>query len=246
VVLASIGQEQAGEMESVAEERDFHERLAAIARELAHESDMPHTLQRIVELAAVHLDGEVYASISLVRQRRQVDTPASSDERATRADQLQYEANQGPCLDAIWEQDTFQIDDMTTERRYPDWARRVAEETGIRSSLSLQLFTNEDSLGALNLYSPQPEGFDPETRGEGLAFAAQAAVALRSAKNEQHLRAAMATRNLIGQAQGILMERFKVTAEQAFTVLARVSQESNIKLRDVAQRLIDTRETPGR
>ena len=85
---------------------------------------------------------------------------------------------------------------MTTEQRYPDWARRVAEQTGIRSSLSLQLFTNEDSLGALNLYSPQPQAFDAETRGEGLAFAAQAAVALRSARNEQHLSAAMASHNL--------------------------------------------------
>lgn len=233
-------------MGPVAEERDFHERLAAIARELAHEPDMPHTLQRIVELAAINLDGEIYASISLVQPRQQVQTPASTDERATRADQLQYEANQGPCLDAIWEQDTFQIDDMTTEQRYPDWARRVAEETGIRSSLSLQLFTNEDSLGALNLYSPQPRGFDAETRGEGLAFAAQAAVALRSARKDQHLRAAMASHNLIGQAQGVLMERFKVTAEQAFAVLSRASQDTNIKLRDVAQRLIDTVENPGR
>jgi AmiR/NasT family two-component response regulator len=101
-------------------------------------------------------------------------------------------------------------------------------------------------VGALNLYSPQPEGFDAETRGEGLAFAAQAAVALRSARNEQHLRAAMVSHNLIGQAQGILMERFKVTAEQAFAVLTRVSQQSNVKLRDVAQRLIDTGEIPGR
>lgn len=233
-------------MEPVAEERDFHERLAAIARELAHEPDMPHTLQRIVELAAANLDGEIYASISLVQPRQQVQTPASTDERATRADQLQYEANQGPCLDAIWEQDTFQIDDMTTEQRYPDWARRVAEETGIRSSLSLQLFTNADSLGALNLYSPQPRGFDAEIRGEGLAFAAQAAVALRSARKDQHLRAAMASHNLIGQAQGILLERFTVTAEQAFAVLSRASQDTNIKLRDVAQRLIDTVENPGR
>jgi GAF domain-containing protein len=230
----------------VAEERDFDQRLAAIARELVHEPDTPQTLQRIVELAAAHLDGEVYASVSLVQQRRQVQTPATSDERAVRADQLQYELGEGPCLDAIWEQDTFQIDDMTTEQRYPDWARRVAEETGIRSSLSLQLFTNEDSLGALNLYSPQPRGFDAETRGEGLAFAAQAAVALRSAQTEQHLRAAMATRTLIGQAQGILMERFKMTTEQAFAVLSRISQQSNVKLRDVAQRLVDTGETPAR
>jgi ANTAR domain/GAF domain len=230
----------------VAEERDFDERLAAIARELVNEPDMQQTLQRIVELAAANLDREVYGSVSLVRHRRQVQTPASSDERATRADQLQHELGEGPCLDAIWEQDTFQIDDMTTEQRYPDWARRVAQETGIRSGLSLQLFTNADSLGALNLYCPQPRGFDPETRGEGLAFAAQAVVALRSAENEQHLRAAMASHKLIGQAQSVLMERFKVTAERAFTVLARASQDTNVKLRDVAQRLIDTGESSGR
>jgi AmiR/NasT family two-component response regulator len=76
-------------------------------------------------------------------------------------------------------------------------------------------------------------------------FAAHAAVALRSAQDKQSLRIAMTTRNLIGQAQGILMERFKMTAEQAFAVLARVSQQTNVKLRDVAQRLIDTGQTPG-
>jgi hypothetical protein len=251
--LGSVGvssplsaQVQAREGSAVAEERDFGERLAAIARELVHEPDMQHTLQRIVELAAADLDGEVYASVSLVGRRQQVDTAAASDERAARADQLQYELGEGPCLDAIWAQDTVQIDDMTTEHRYPAWSWRVAEEIGIRSSLSLQLFTNEDGLGALNLYAPQPRGFDAETRGAGLAFAAQAAVVLRSAQNEQHLRAAMATRTLIGQAQGILMERYKMTAEQAFAVLSRVSQQTNVKLRDVAQRLIDTGETPGR
>jgi GAF domain-containing protein len=249
--LGSVGvssplsaQVQAREGSAVAEERDFGERLAAIARELVHEPDMQHTLQRIVELAAADLDGEVYASVSLVGRRQQVDTAAASDERAARADQLQYELGEGPCLDAIWAQDTVQIDDMTTEQRYPDWARRVAEQTGIRSSLSCRLFTDKDSLGALNLYAPQPQAFAVETRGEGLAFAAQAAVALRSAQTEQHLRAAMATRSLIGQAQGILMERFKVTPNQAFAILARISQETNSRLRDVARYLVDTREFP--
>jgi hypothetical protein len=89
-------QVQAREGSAVAEEHDFDERLAAIARELVHEPDMQHTLQRIVELAAANLDREVYASVSLVRRRRQVQTPAASDERAARADQLQYEASQGP------------------------------------------------------------------------------------------------------------------------------------------------------
>ncbi len=87
---------------------------------------------------------------------------------------------------------------------------------------------------------------DAETRGEGLAFAAQAAVALRSAQTEQHLRTAMTTRNLIGMAQGILMERLRITPDQAFGVLSRLSQERNEKLREVARRLVETGEIPGR
>jgi len=232
----------------MSEPTDFNERLAAIARELANEPDMQTTLQRVVEAAAQNLDGEVWASVSLVKRRREVETPASSDDRAARADQLQYELKEGPCVDAIWEQETFQIDDMTTDQRYPRWARAVVQETGIRSSLSLQLFTNaeHDSLGALNLYSPEPSAFDHETRGEGLAFAAQAAVALRSAQTEEHLLIAMATRTLIGQAEGILLERLKLTANQAFIVLSRLSQEGNVKLREVARRLVETGEIPGR
>jgi GAF domain-containing protein len=226
--------------------RDFEERLTAIARDLLNERDVQHTLQRVVEGAAVTLEGEVWASVSLVKQRREVTTPATSDDRAARADALQYETQQGPCLDAIWERETFQIDDLTVDQRYPRWSRVVAEQTGIRSSLSLQLFTDEEhnSLGALNLYSPRPSAFDPETRGEGLAFAAQAAIALHSARTEEHLRSAIATRTAIGQAQGILMERLKITATQAFGVLNALSQERNEKLRDVARRLVETGEIP--
>jgi GAF domain-containing protein len=232
----------------MSEMSDFNERLAAIARELVSEPDMQHTLQRVVEAAAANLDGEVWASVSLVKQRREIETPAASDDRAERADQLQYELEEGPCLDAIWEHETFRIGDMTAEDRYPRWAQTVVEETGIRSSLSLQLFTDaeQNSLGALNLYSPRPEAFDDETRAEGLAFAAQAAVALRSAQTEEELRSGMVTRNLIGLAQGILVERLKLTPDQAFGVLSRLSQESNTKLREVARRLVETGEVPGR
>jgi GAF domain-containing protein len=231
----------------MAGKQDFEERLAAIARELLNEPDMQRTLQRAVDAAAENLGG-VWASVSLVRRRREVETPARSDDRAARADQLQYDLEEGPCLDAIWEQETFQIDDMTTEERYPRWSRAVADELGIRSSLSLQLFTDaeQSSLGALNLYSPGTGAFDDaETRGEAHAFAAQAAVALRSAQTEAHLRSAMTTRTLIGQAQGILMERLKLTPDQAFAVLSRLSQERNEKVREVARRLVETGEIPG-
>jgi GAF domain-containing protein len=231
----------------MSEMSDFNERLARIARELVSEPDMQHTLQGVVEAAAQNLDGEVWASVSLVKDRREVQTPAASDDRADRADQLQYELEEGPCLDAIWEQETFQIDDMSADERYPRWTRAVAEQTGIRSSLSLQLFTDaeQNSLGGLNLYSPQPSAFDAETRAEALAFAAQAAVALRSAQTEENLRSGMATRNLIGMAQGILIERLRLTPDQAFAVLSRLSQESNVKLREVARRLVQTGEIPG-
>jgi GAF domain-containing protein len=231
----------------MSEMSDFNERLARIARELVSEPDMQHTLQGVVEAAAQNLDGEVWASVSLVKDRREVQTPAASDDRADRADQLQYELEEGPCLDAIWEQETFQIDDMSADERYPRWTRAVAEQTGIRSSLSLQLFTDaeQNSLGGLNLYSPQPGAFDAETRAEALAFAAQAAVALRSAQTEENLRSGMATRNLIGMAQGILIERLRLTPDQAFAVLSRLSQERNVKLREVARRLVETGEIPG-
>ena len=170
----------------------------------------------------------------------------ASDDRATRADRLQYELEEGPCLDTIWEQETFRIDDMTADERYPRWSRAVAEQTDIRSSLSLQLYTDEDqkSLGALELYSPRPGAIDAQTRGEALAFAAQAAVAVTSARPEENLRPAMPTRPLIGQAEGIRREGMKTTADQAFGVLSRLSQQSNVKLREVASRLVETGEIP--
>jgi len=121
----------------VTEQDSFNVRLAAIARALLHEPDVQATLKRTVADAAATLDGALYASVSLVLHRRQVETPVYTDDRALWTDQLQYELGQGPCLDAVWEQDTFGIDDLSTEPRYGEWGRRVVAETGIRSSLSL-------------------------------------------------------------------------------------------------------------
>lgn len=222
--------------------RDIADLSAHVARYLRNAPDVHQTVQRLVDLAAAYLDDEVYASVSLVHGRR-VETPVSSDRRADHADQLQYTLGEGPCLDAIRRHETFRIDDMATDQQYPNWARRVVEETSIRSSLSFQLFTLEDSLGALNLYSAHPHAFDDEEiLAEGTVLAAQAAVALRGALNEENLRTALVTRSLIGQAQGILMERHKITADQAFQALAMISQERNVKLREVAQHLVDTGE----
>ena len=220
---------------------DFGSVLAEVARELTGQGDVKQTVQRVVDLAAEHLDGEIVASVSLVRARNQVETPASSDPRAERADALQYELGQGPCLDAIWEHETFEIEDMETEQRYPRWTTRVIEETELRSSLSYQLFTGDNTLGALNLYGFQPRAFDDDDRADGLLFAAHAAAALQAAVSDENLRSALTYRLVIGQAEGILMERHHITAQMAFDLLRRISQRSNVRLREVAQEIVEGR-----
>lgn len=110
--------------------------------------------------------------------------------------------------------------------------------------LSFQLFTSADTLGALNLYSRRPEAFDEEDLSAGLMLAAHAAVALAESQHAEQLRTAALNRTIIGQAQGILMERFSLTGDRAFTVLRRVSQDRNVKLHEVANQLVATRVLP--
>ena len=226
--------------------RQFHERLADAVRELeaAHQVDL--TLQRIVDLAAHLIDGEVRVAVCIVRHDHTVETPAASHEDARRADLLQYELGEGPCLSAIRDREVLQIDDLATDDRFPGWSGAVVEQTGVHSSLSFRLFTADGVLGALNFYAPQPHAFDEEIRGEGFLFAAQAAVTLQAAQREENLRTALLTRSVISQAQGILMERFHISAQQAFQLLSRVSQAEQVKIRDLATRVVETRQTPGR
>ncbi len=122
---------------------------------------MTQGLQRLVNAAPANLSPQTYASVSLMDQGRQVQTAAASDERALRADQLQYQVGQGPCLDAIREQDTVSIEDLTADARQPGWLRRAAQETGIRSALSLPLRIDGSagSPGSLDLYSPRRHPF---------------------------------------------------------------------------------------
>ena len=133
---------------------------------------------------------------------------------------------------------------MRTEQRLPRFAAE-AVRLGVLSSLSFQLFVEGDDLGALNLYARAPHAFGEESEDVGLVLAAHAAVALAGARREDHLRRAVDNRDLIGQAEGILMERHELTADQAFQVLARVSQQTNRKLVDVAEELTRTGTVPG-
>ncbi|WP_313404476.1 GAF and ANTAR domain-containing protein [Aeromicrobium sp.] len=210
------------------------DQFAEVARAMSAESGLDQTLQRAVAGAVELVDGCEHAGISVVEKRRVVETAAATDDLVRRGDQLQYELDEGPCLQSIHEQETVQSDDLTTEDRWPVWSRRAADELGVRSMLSVQLFVTHDTLGALNLYSSAVAAFTEDSRESALALAAHVAVAMLAAQEHDNYESALAHRTVIGQAQGILMERYQLTPDQAFATLVRVSQAQNRKLRNIA------------
>jgi GAF domain-containing protein len=213
--------------------------LSAMARDLEHQDDPVVMLAEIVVAAVAMVPGADEGSISFVTGRRQVTSEAPTGDLPVRVDALQYETRQGPCLDAVYEQQTVRVDDLATEQRWPLFAR-LASEAGAASMLSLQLFVEGDNLGALNLYGRSPNAFTDESEQVGLLFASHAAIAYAGVRKEAQLAQALANRDLIGQAKGILMERHKISAARAFLVLTRTSQDSNRKLHDIADELVRT------
>ncbi len=218
--------------------------LSRIARSLEQKDDIQGTLDAIVSSAIGTVPGAQHASISKIKNRREVTTVASTGELSRSVDQAQYDANEGPCLDVLYQRRTVQVPDMATERQWPGFSRK-ASELGAGSMLSVQLFVEGDDLGALNLINESPRAFDEDSEHVGLLFASHAAVAIIGAEREAQFRDALALRDVIGQAMGILMERHGLTANRSFAVLVRLSQNQNRKLHDLAQQIVDTRELPG-
>lgn len=216
-------------------------RLSDLARDLQQEQDTEAILASIVHAALELIPHVTDASISLVSGRRTIQSRAASGELPLMVDALQSEKGQGPCLDAAYDERVVRVPDLSQDERWPDFSQ-AAYDVGARSMLSIQLFVEGDKLGALNLYGDEVNAFDEESEQIALLVAAHAAIAFSDAKEIAQLTQALDTRDLIGQAKGILMERFKITSQQAFLVLTKASSESNIKLRDVAEHLTSSGE----
>jgi len=214
--------------------------LSELSREMQADLTDEALLRHIVVAAATEVPGADHAGITLV-VRKEVSTPAASSELVTRIDQVQYETGEGPCLDAARHHETVRSDDLRAEARWPEFATRAAR-LGVLSMLSLQLFVQDDSFGALNIYSANAWAFGPESESDGLLLAAHAALAMTAARTQRGLLVAMDSRDLIGQAKGILIERYKITGMEAFGLLVVSSQAVNRKLRDVAEHLVATGE----
>jgi GAF domain-containing protein len=226
-------------------ERDLAELLSEVARTLQAEHGVEDTLHAIVVSAADTIAGADHVGVSSVRRRRLIETVARTDELVDTVDKVQYETGEGPCMDAAWEQGTFRVDDLTTETRWPRFGP-AALNLGIRSILAFRLYVTGDDLGALNIYSGEPAAFDDDSQHVGQLFAAHAAVALAGSRREHQLNDALSSRDLIGQAKGILMQRHRVSGDNAFQILIKASQDSNIKLREVATFLVEHAEAAAR
>ena len=223
---------------------EFTHQLAEAARAMQAEDGTQQTLERAIANVTDMVGPCDLAGISILRKDG-IETPAASDEHTRRVDQLQYELQEGPCFDALREHEVVRAGDLPHDERWPRWGKAVADELGVHSSLSYRLFVTDDTLGSMDLYSKEVDAFDDDDLLHGQALAAHVAVAVAAAQDADNLQRAVTNRTVIGQAEGILMERFDISAERAFDVLRRVSQHRNQKLSQVAEHLVRTRQTPS-
>lgn len=221
----------------------FADQLADAARSMQGWASTQLTLERVVLVATEMIQACDLVGISIVHSDR-IDTPVGSDEKLNRIDELQFVLKEGPCFDALHLQEMVHSGDLANDRRWPNWGPLVASEVGVVSIVSYCLYTTRDTLGAMNLYSTEPDAFDSDDINNGHALAVHVGVALAASQNAEHLEMAIINRTSIGRAEGILMERFGIPADQAFAVLRRVSQSRNVKLNRVAEELVRTGITP--
>ncbi|OBB99234.1 GAF and ANTAR domain-containing protein [Mycobacterium sp. 852002-40037_SCH5390672] len=214
-------------------------RLTELVRDLQQNmpADGRPTLDALVHGAAESVPGAQHAGVTIAT-RRYLDTPSATDQYPTVLDGIQERQGEGPCLSAAWDQHTIRIDDLAADARWPRYRREALQRTPIRSVLSFRLFAFKHTAGALNLYASQTHAFDDESLEVGLTFATLLSLAWNIVQRNEQFRAAMASRDIIGQAKGMLMQRFGIGAVGAFELLKRLSQESNTPVADVAVRLV--------
>ncbi|RNF77903.1 GAF and ANTAR domain-containing protein [Streptomyces botrytidirepellens] len=218
----------------------FAEQMAVMARDLLAQDSVDGTLERITECAVEIVEGCDAAGI-LVLHGQKVETLAPTEGLVVRSDQLQELTGEGPCFDAaLRSEPVHRIKDFAApQERWPEFGRR-ARDLGIGSMMGFLLYTREEELGSLNLYSRSTGVFTKGSETAGWLLASHAAVAFSSARTADQLQQALSTRHTIGEAMGILMERLKISEDDAFSVLRRVSQERNIKLRDIARQVCES------
>jgi GAF domain-containing protein len=209
--------------------------MAVLTADVANHTPIETTLRQVTDSAVRFIDGVDCADITLVKGG-EFQSLAATSPVATKIDQAQYETGQGPCLDAVDRDVIVRSNDLRNDARWPHFAS-AAVALGIRSVMSFRLYTQGSDSGALNLFGSEPGPFAVDPEALGAMLATHAAVSLIAIERHSQFTSALASRDLIGQAKGIIMERFGVDAVRAFELLARLSQDSNTPLRVIAAQL---------
>lgn len=210
----------------------------AAAMQQRGETNVELALQELNASTVASVPGARYAGITQVDEAGVVSTLGATHEYPRVLDDIQREVNEGPCLSAAWENPTIQINELQTDLRWPKYRAAVLECTPIRAVMSIQLSIVGKSLAALNFHSETPGAFNEESVEIGLAFAGHTAGVWNSMQRERQFRTALNSRDVIGQAKGMLMERYDIDAVAAFELLRKYSQDANVKLIAVAQQIV--------
>jgi GAF domain-containing protein len=218
------------------------ETFAQLAMEMHEAEGLEETVQAVVDFALQALNCD-YAGVALRTTAGRPEVPAVTDPVVAEIYNFQMAGADGPLVQCMEDRSTINVPDTVQELRWPDWSKKVLE-LGVRSVLDVPLWSGSGTVGVLGLYSKQTDAFRSDEVAVAYILARHAAVAVATARREEHLKVAVDARKLVGQAMGILMERYNLNGDQAFQVLRRYSQDTNTKLREVAQQLIDSRRLP--
>ncbi|MDT5015391.1 MAG: hypothetical protein QOD39_1551 [Mycobacterium sp.] len=219
---------------------DLAQRMAELARSVAAPRSVEEVLSDVTATAKELIAGVDAAGVLFIGKAGKFETLAPTSELPYKLDELQIRYNEGPCVQVAVDDLIVRTDDFRTEERWPRYSKSVVE-LGVLSGLSVKLYTAERTAGALNLFGFEAHAFDAEDETIATVLAAHAAAAILASRQGEQLESALSTRDRIGQAKGIIMERYGVDDVRAFEMLRRLSQDGNARLTDIAQRVIDTR-----
>jgi hypothetical protein len=219
---------------------DLAVRMAELARTVAAPRSVNDVLSDVTAAVMELIPGTDTAGVLMIGKGGKWESLAGVTELPHQLDELQMRFNEGPCMEAALDEVIVRTDDFRTEQRWSKYSPAVVE-IGVLSGVSFKLYTANRTAGALNLFAFKPNAFDGADETIGTVLAAHAAAAILASREGEELQSALSTRDRIGQAKGIIMERYNVDDMRAFDMLRKLSQDSNTRLADIAQRVIDTR-----
>ena len=216
---------------------DYALSIAEAARTLYRPRCLDDTLQTIVEVACNSVPGFDHVGIATMARKGHVETRAFTGDLVPPLDELQYTLREGPCSATLQGGEAFSVSSLRHEQRWPRFVPQ-ALALGARSQLAVKLYLDDDTLGGINFYSTTSDEVSEDAQALAQLFATHAAIALGHAQERDELTTGMQSRRVIGEAIGLLMERYQMSDDRAFAFLVRASSHRNIKLRAVAEELV--------